>query len=97
MNIITQDDFTLSDNRAPIHFSSHSEKEIHEGEMINSSVVGLTFSAGSGVTCQLCGRTIHHCGEDGVNLCEDCCDHVNSFSDGTMKNNIARYLIGNIL
>jgi hypothetical protein len=97
MSIITQRAFTGSDNRAPVDFSSHSEKEFHEGEIINGGVGGMTLPAGFVETCQLCDTIIHHREEDGVNLCENCRNHINSFSDNIIRKYFVKYLIGNVL
>jgi hypothetical protein len=97
MSIITQRAFTRSDNRAPVDFSSHSEREFHEGEIINGGVGGMALPAGFVETCQLCDKIIHHREEEGVNLCENCRSHVNSFSASIIENYIEKYLIGNVL
>jgi len=48
-------------------------------------------------TCRLCDQEIHRRVNDAPDLCERCRDHVCSLSDGTIKDCIEKYLMGNIL
>jgi hypothetical protein len=65
-----------------------------EGEALQNYQVGVRFLV---ETCRLCDKTIHHRSTDAEDLCEDCRNHVCSLSDGTIKECIENYLMGNVL
>ena len=56
--------------------------------------VGVRFLIAS---CRLCDKAIHHSSADSEVLCVDCRDRVGALSDGTIKDCIEKYLIGNVL
>jgi len=48
-------------------------------------------------TCRLCDKTIHQDSAEAEDLCEDCMDNQCSLSDGTIKDCIDKFLMGNVL
>lgn len=65
-----------------------------EGETSSRYQVGVRFLV---ETCRLCDKTIHHRSADAEDLCEDCINHHCSLSDGTIKECIDNFLMGNVL
>jgi hypothetical protein len=65
-----------------------------EGAVSPSYQVGVRFFV---EVCRLCDKTIHQCTADSEALCEDCRDHTCSLSDGTIKDCIEKFILGNVL
>ena len=65
-----------------------------DAEETTSYQVGVRFLVD---TCRLCDKTIHRRMNGTVDLCEACYEHVCSLSEGTIKDCIQKYLMGNIL
>ncbi|AOY58302.1 PilZ domain-containing protein [Desulfococcus multivorans] len=63
-------------------------------EEVSNFQVGVRFLM---ETCRLCDEIIHPCRLDNAGLCDACREHVCSFSDGTIKDCIENYLMGNVL
>jgi hypothetical protein len=56
--------------------------------------VGVRFMV---ETCRLCDATIYHASSDDEHICEHCRKRVCSLTDGTIKECIEKYLMGNVL
>ena len=56
--------------------------------------VGVRFMV---ETCRLCDATIYHASDDDEHICEHCRKRICSPSDGTIKECIERFLMGNVI
>ena len=65
-----------------------------DGEELLNYQVGVRFLVDK---CRLCDKMIHRRADDASDLCKSCFDHVCTLSDGTIKDCIEKYLMGNIL